>query len=119
MTTFIESLERSRRGNVKLDTPEAASDLYYILLKRYEEPNETTRIQLRYVTYGLIEFRVNVTVFRFEYKVGYNCSFRYRHMEGDNWHEARFFPKIKDPIKLILNYVSRFGFDEPPSPISK
>lgn len=117
MTPFESSLDRAQNGNPKIDTPQAASDLNYILHKQYKITNGTGLIQIRKVEYGLIEFRVKVVIFKFIYKPAREFGLFYRHMESERWNNAHFNHKFKDKVKHLVNLVSKYAFKDIPSPI--
>ncbi len=115
--TLQESLNRARNGDLTIDTPKAASDLYEILLERWDLQPQDGVIQIRRTDHGAIEFRVKVVIFRFTYQPGQERAMFYRHMESDRWYNAQFDDKNPDPVKHIVNLVTRYAHENLPKPV--
>lgn len=117
MTNFEISLERAKSGNPKIDTPRAASDLYYILHKRFKIKLDTGVIQIRKVDYGSIEFRVRAIIFKFMYKPSDKFRLFYLHLEGVTWQDAHYDDQSKGKSKHLIDLVKKIAITHVPNPI--
>lgn len=117
MTNLEISLERAKSGNPKIDTPQAASDLYYILHKRFKIKLDTGVIQIRKVDYGSIEFRVKAMIFKFMYKPTDKFRLFYLHLEGITWQDAHYDDQVKGKVNQLVDIVKRLSITHVPNPI--
>lgn len=114
MINFETSLQRAKNGNPKIDTPQAASDLYYILHKKFKIKLDSGIIELRKVDYGSIEFRVKAVLFKFMYKPTHSFRLFYMHLESDKWQDAHY-DDAKSAEHLIKT-IQELAFKKVPTP---
>ena len=110
-----EALVKSRQGHITINTPHAAADLHSSIVDEFGLDFETVR--LKRVELANIIFTVKNIVFNFAFSPGSQFSLLYRHMESDDWKNAKF-EETDDDLRHLMGHIKDKVFENPPSPIS-